>query len=129
MSSKYSVDHKEFGVEFSYGGMRLYLSVVINRPITTVELSRLNERDIKVLWDWGMSYCRPDDDWNPVRGLSKAASNLLEKINGAAAKEFHTAVWNVIEPALKDISAEKRRKDKLADQKMNDLLEEFLRGN
>lgn len=117
MSNKYSVDHKEVGIEFLYeNSIRLYLSVVINNPITTVELLRLSESGMRTMWDWGMSYCRPDDEWNPVHGVSLAVSNMFEKAsNYPYSEEFRKTIWEVIEPLLKEISEEKWQKEKLLD--------------
>lgn len=118
MSNKYSVDHKEVGIEFLYeNSIRLYLSVVINNPITTVELLRLSESGMRTIWDWGMSYCRPDDEWNPVHGVSLAVSNMFEKAsNYPYSEEFRKTIWEVIEPLLKEISEEKWQKEKLLEK-------------
>jgi hypothetical protein len=106
MSNKYSVNHVEYGIIYTWDEYKYGLSILVNRPITTIELSYLPVGENPIIYGWGISYCRPDDNWNPVLGISKAATNLMEKykLSVRPSKDFVLTYWNAIEPIIDEVN-------------------------
>jgi hypothetical protein len=130
MMSKYKVNHVEYGVLYNWGVFKYRLSIVVNRPITTIEFSCLSgSNQTPEIFGWGISYCRPEDDWNPARGISKAATNLMEQyksvhsLGSPIAKDFVAEYWKSLEPVICEVNQKYKVATKLSNERMDKLYE------
>jgi hypothetical protein len=129
MSNKYSVNHVEYESIYTWDKYKYGLSILVNRPITTIELSYLPVGENPIIYGWGISYCRPDDNWNPILGISKAATNLMEKYKLfiCPGKDFVLTYWNAIEPIIDEVNGKYKLANKRASKHMDELLYEYWR--
>jgi hypothetical protein len=73
--------------------------VLANAPIVTVEMRYRGN-----ILSYGISYCRPDDEWNPVIGIRHALKKAIEKISKHMPKEIQKNVWDVFTPWFKTLA-------------------------
>jgi hypothetical protein len=88
--------------------------VVIRDPIVTIEGMELSTLPIL-----GMSYCRPDDRWNPIIGVKKALDSAITRGNFPEADKM--LFWEDFEPHRLRILKYNREKEW---RRINDHLNE-----
>lgn len=76
------------------------LSIVINKPLITVELWDAAPKKVEILVGYGISYCRPSDidKWNPVTYTHEA----IKKAYRIARVDMPKELWEMIEVSIID---------------------------
>lgn len=113
-----STRHKEFSVEVDVP--EVVLSFVVNAPLVTCEVRRKDGK----LESWGVSYCRPTDDWNIEVGVRLAVVSAVKKWypNSPALKLAVRHFITKLEPVLDDLHNE-RKEERMREQ---ERLEEII---
>lgn len=110
---------KHYEIKETVGGIGV-LSIIVNKPIVTVELSL----DDKYPQMWGMAYCRPCDTWNPRKGIALAMQNMFDKFD--VSKIVQVLFWEKIVPYLNSIRKPKQKYDNSHDTPLAKRLHAFL---
>ena len=116
-----STRHKEFSVEVDVP--EVVVSFVANAPLVTCEIRRKDGK----LESWGVSYCRPMDEWNIEVGVRLALVSAVKKWY-PEAPTVKLAVRHFIsklEPVLEDLHNERKEERKREIEELQGIIQQL----
>ena len=118
-----STRHKEFSVEIDVP--EVVVSFVVNDPIVTCEVRRKDGK----LETWGVSYCRPMDNWNAEVGVRLAMVSAIKRMycftNPEIIKKAVRHFIEKLEPVLDDLHEERKEERRREQEELKAIIQQM----